>query len=300
MGVVIPHAKPAAAKAPDIASLPIPDTLAALHVSAETGFARTDVDTRRKAHGFNEVAEKKEHPALVFLGKFWGLSAWMLEQIMVLSAVLAKFSDLAVVGALLVVNAVLSFMQEHRAPAIPAQRSDTEHLSLLWLLARRAAFLPQQLRPPRRARLHTTRLHSPRGAHTPLRRRARSSPHPLPPSAQPVCHPGRNARGLASCGTRPVGRSSGSLNHELDGHGGNEILSTNLEKVQAGDGAVSSAENHHDGRTVREREQRPQGCAAQVQPAPRQRHAVRPYLNHVTELMTSCARPIHCTARAID
>ncbi len=51
----------------------------------------------------------------MFLGKFWGLSAGMLELIMVLSAVLGKFSDLAVVGAPLVVNAVLSFMQEHRA-----------------------------------------------------------------------------------------------------------------------------------------------------------------------------------------
>ena len=51
----------------------------------------------------------------MFLGKFWGLSAWMLELIIVLSAVLRKYSDLAVVGALLVVNAVLSFMQEHRA-----------------------------------------------------------------------------------------------------------------------------------------------------------------------------------------
>jgi plasma-membrane proton-efflux P-type ATPase len=54
----------------------------------------------------------------MFLGKFWGLSAWMLELIMVLSAVLRKFSDLAVVGALLVVNAVLSFMQEHRAAGV--------------------------------------------------------------------------------------------------------------------------------------------------------------------------------------
>jgi hypothetical protein len=36
----------------------------------------------------------------------------MLELIMVLSAVLGKYSDLAVVGALLVVNAVLSFLQE--------------------------------------------------------------------------------------------------------------------------------------------------------------------------------------------
>ena len=42
----------------------------------------------------------------------------MLELIMVLSAVLKNYSDLAVVGALLVVNAVLSFMQEHRAAGV--------------------------------------------------------------------------------------------------------------------------------------------------------------------------------------
>ena len=42
----------------------------------------------------------------------------MLELIMVLSAVLGNYSDLAVVGALLVVNAVLSFTQEHRAAGV--------------------------------------------------------------------------------------------------------------------------------------------------------------------------------------
>src|SRR5450756_268331 len=110
--------KPANAKPPDIASASVPDTLAALHVNPDTGYKRQEVDTRRKVDGYNEVAEKKGHPVLVFLGKFWGLSAWMLELIMVLSAVLGKFSDLAVVGALLVVNAVLSFMQEHRAAGV--------------------------------------------------------------------------------------------------------------------------------------------------------------------------------------
>lgn len=34
---------------------------------------------------------------------------------MVLSAALGQYSDLVVVGALLVVNAALAFMQEHRA-----------------------------------------------------------------------------------------------------------------------------------------------------------------------------------------
>ena len=108
-----PNAKP-----PDFASASVPDTLATLHVNPDTGLTRAEVDVRRKEHGYNEVAEKKGHPVLMFLGKFWGLSAWMLELIMVLSAVLGKFSDLVVVGALLVVNAVSSFMQEHRAAGV--------------------------------------------------------------------------------------------------------------------------------------------------------------------------------------
>src|SRR5579862_6961539 len=106
------------AKPPDIASASVPDTLAALHVNADTGLTLAEVDVRRKEHGYNEVADKKRHPVLNFLAKFWGISAWMLELIMILSAVLRHYSDLAVVGALLVVNAVLSFMQEHRAAGV--------------------------------------------------------------------------------------------------------------------------------------------------------------------------------------
>ena len=110
--------KPEPRKIPDLASASIPDTLSALQVNPDTGLTQAEVDIRRKAHGYNEVAERKEHPVLRFLSKFWGLSAWMLELIMVLSAVLHKFTDLAVVSALLLVNAVLSFAQERRAAGV--------------------------------------------------------------------------------------------------------------------------------------------------------------------------------------
>ncbi len=106
------------ANGPDIASATVADTLAALHVDPETGLARDEADARLKVHGPNEVAEQKSRPFLRFLGKFWGLSAWMLELIMILSVVLRKYSDLAVVSGLLVVNAVLSFAQEHRAAGV--------------------------------------------------------------------------------------------------------------------------------------------------------------------------------------
>ena len=109
---------PAPADTPEIASVSLADTLAALHVNPELGLAREEVESRRKEHGYNEVVEQKEHPVLKFLGKFWGLSAWMLELIMLLSLVLGHYSDLAIVSALLVVNAVLGFAQERRAAGV--------------------------------------------------------------------------------------------------------------------------------------------------------------------------------------
>ncbi len=118
-GVEPPRVKPVAdVKAPDIASASIADTLAALHVAPETGLTRAEAANRQKTHGYNEVAVHKGHPVLAFLAKFWGLSAWMLELIMVLSLVLRKYSDFAVVSALLVVNAILSFTQERRAAGV--------------------------------------------------------------------------------------------------------------------------------------------------------------------------------------
>jgi H+-transporting ATPase len=118
LGGDISASKSAAGKVPDIAAASVPDTLAALHVDPEIGLPHAEVDTRRKENGFNEVAEQKEHPVINFLRKFWGISAWMLELIMVLSAVLGKYTDLVVVSALLVVNAVLSFAQERRAAGV--------------------------------------------------------------------------------------------------------------------------------------------------------------------------------------
>jgi len=87
-------------------------------VNPEIGLTHDEVDARQLIYGYNEVAARKEHVALQILRKFWGISAWMLELIMILSAALKKYSDLIIVGALLVVNAALSFTQEHRAAGV--------------------------------------------------------------------------------------------------------------------------------------------------------------------------------------
>jgi len=106
------------AKRSELTSESIPATLARLHVNPDIGLTREELDARRKEDGYNEVVEPKGHPVLRFLGKFWGLSAWMLELIMILSLLLRHYADLAIVGGLLIVNAVLGFWQEHRAAGV--------------------------------------------------------------------------------------------------------------------------------------------------------------------------------------
>jgi plasma-membrane proton-efflux P-type ATPase len=111
-------AKPAVGSVPLLADMTVSQALAALHVNLDIGLTGAEIAIRRGEHGYNEVTQAKHHPVRDFLTKFWGVSAWMLELIMILSAVLGNYSDLAVVGTLLVVNAVLGFFQEQRAAGV--------------------------------------------------------------------------------------------------------------------------------------------------------------------------------------
>ncbi len=51
-------------------AMSVPDMLAHLHVDPEIGLTHAEVDSRRKEHGYNEVAEKKAHPIRAFLEQF--------------------------------------------------------------------------------------------------------------------------------------------------------------------------------------------------------------------------------------
>ena len=95
-----------------------PAAPAAPTTDVKTGLTQAEVQGLRKLHGFNEVTPAPDHPLRRFAAKFWGLSAGMLELIMVLSAVLGKIADLVVIAVLLVVNAVIGFAQEQRASGV--------------------------------------------------------------------------------------------------------------------------------------------------------------------------------------
>jgi len=93
------------------------DTLSALGSSRQKGLDDAEAASRLERDGPNEVPEQKSHPIINFARKFWGLSAWMLELIVVLSFVIGKVADFWIALFLLLVNAVLSFLQEQHASA---------------------------------------------------------------------------------------------------------------------------------------------------------------------------------------
>jgi H+-transporting ATPase len=81
----------------------------------KTGLSSAEVERRQSQYGFNEVPEKKTNSAKQFAKKFWGLTAWMLEIIIVLSLFLQRYTDVYIVAGLLIFNSVLGFEEEQRA-----------------------------------------------------------------------------------------------------------------------------------------------------------------------------------------
>ena len=80
-----------------------------------SGLSEKEVEKRQAIFGPNEVSEKKVNPAIRFASKFWGLTAWMLELTMVFSLILGNYFDFYIIGALIIVNAIVGFAQEEKA-----------------------------------------------------------------------------------------------------------------------------------------------------------------------------------------
>jgi len=89
-----------------------------LDTDLRSGLTSGSAADRLKRFGPNEVPRKKAHPLLLVAKKFWGLTAWMLELIIVLSLVLRKYPDAAIVAGLLVTNAVVSLLEERKAAGV--------------------------------------------------------------------------------------------------------------------------------------------------------------------------------------
>lgn len=113
-----PETTPSPVDSIDLHRASLEEVLATLRVTARTGLSDAEAEARLRRYGPNEIPEEQRHPVREFLKKFWGLSAWMLELIMVMSWAVQKYADVVVVDALLLVNAIVSLVQERRASGV--------------------------------------------------------------------------------------------------------------------------------------------------------------------------------------
>jgi H+-transporting ATPase len=91
------------------------DNIQQFNTDPAKGLGQSEVASNRAKYGYNEVAENKNNPLLKFFSRFWGLTAWMLELIIIFSWFLHRYSDAYIVLGLLLFNAIVGFIQENNA-----------------------------------------------------------------------------------------------------------------------------------------------------------------------------------------
>lgn len=102
-------------KSKEYENKPVEQTLDELKVDRNAGLDDRAVSERRNQYGFNEIEEKEESLWHRVFRRFWGPIPWMIEVAAILSAVVQKWEDFSIILVMLLVNAGLDFMQEHRA-----------------------------------------------------------------------------------------------------------------------------------------------------------------------------------------
>ncbi len=79
------------------------------------GLSSAEAAARLAQYGANALPEPVVHPVRMLLKKLWAPVPWMLEATVVLELVLGKRLEAGVIGLLLLMNALLSLMQERKA-----------------------------------------------------------------------------------------------------------------------------------------------------------------------------------------
>ncbi len=96
--------------------------------SLENGLSTSEAKKRLDEHGYNEVPEKTTNFWATLGKRFWGIVPWMLEITIILTILLGKYAEAAVIVALLIFNAVMSQWREGKAKTAMATLRQKLHI----------------------------------------------------------------------------------------------------------------------------------------------------------------------------
>ncbi|KAI9883850.1 MAG: plasma membrane H+-ATPase [Watsoniomyces obsoletus] len=102
---------------------PVPEDQ--LNTDTRIGLTDAEVLGRRKKYGLNQMKEEKENLILKFLMYFVGPIQFVMEAAAILAAGLEDWVDFGVICALLLLNAVVGFVQEYQAGSIVEELKKT-------------------------------------------------------------------------------------------------------------------------------------------------------------------------------
>jgi len=83
--------------------------------ASRQGLSGAEAEKRLGQYGPNALEEKSESALKRFLSFFWGPIPWMIEAAAILSLIVRDFVDFTIIMALLIFNALIGFLEEHKA-----------------------------------------------------------------------------------------------------------------------------------------------------------------------------------------
>lgn len=97
-------------------TMPIDEVTRRFSTNTDTGLSRVEVENRLKKYGYNQLEEKEGiSPLWVFFGQFNDFIVWILLAAVIVSGVLKEWVDALAIFAIIIINAVIGFIQEYRA-----------------------------------------------------------------------------------------------------------------------------------------------------------------------------------------
>ena len=96
--------------------LNINETAQALGANSSLGLAASEAQTRLQKFGPNQLKEKKPiSPLSIFLSQFQNFIVWILIAAALVSGFLKEWVDACAIIVIVILNAILGFVQEYRA-----------------------------------------------------------------------------------------------------------------------------------------------------------------------------------------